>query len=901
MKQDDKRPDPDALIAAAEPPRARLKLFLGAAPGVGKTWEMLAEAKRLLADGQDVVAGLIETHGRAETEAQLTGIPLLARRAVPYRGHTLSEFDLDAALARRPALLLVDELAHTNAPGSRHAKRWEDVAALLQAGIPVWTTLNVQHLESLNDDIARITGIRPAETLPDHVLELADEIELIDLPPADLRTRMREGRIYRGETARRALDGFFIEGNLAALREIALRRAAAHVGGSVRSLMRRSGIAGPWPSSERVLALIGAHGAPEAVVRHAKRLADSLQVPWLALHVETATEGAASAAASRAPLALAADLGAEILHRTAPNDAGLITELLAVARARNATYLVIGRRSAALWRRVLSPGIADRLLRQAPDFVVQVVPVPPATRTPEKPPKPGATTQDWLRYCAAAALVGATTAAGVALRSRVPIPAADMVYLAGVVSVAAAWGTGPALLTAGLSVLAWDFFFIEPVYALSIANPRDIITAVVFAAVAILTGGLAGRVRGEAKAAAARIEGLRRIAAFSRRLGVPATETDLLGEIARQAAGLAGDALVLVSGLEDDLILGAAEPADAATNPVLDEGAWAAARWAVANGANAGQGTRTLPSAAWRFIPMHTARGVLGALGVRPAADFDATLPQALETLADQAAVALERVRLANEAARGAAMAETQKLRTALLASLGHDLRTPLTGIQGAAGTLRTAWDHLPEATRQDLLASIEEDVGRMARFLANITDLTRLETGEIHPRLGAVSVTETVDAAITRLPGAKLVTVDIRPPTLCVHADAALLEQVLFNVMDNAAKYSPASGLIRLRGAQEGHHVRIAIADEGVGIPAEDLPHVFDSFFRVQRRDRVVAGTGLGLAIARGMIEAMGGHIEAQSPRPDMPRDGLPGTVVTLSLQVAAPLRAGATLEPTP
>jgi two-component system sensor histidine kinase KdpD len=898
MKPDDSRPDPDALIAAAEAPRARLKLFLGAAPGVGKTWEMLAEAKRLLADGQDVVAGLIETHGRAETEAQLAGIPLLPRRAVPYRGHTLSEFDLDAALARRPALLLVDELAHTNAPGSRHAKRWEDVAELLQAGIPVWTTLNVQHLESLNDDIARITGIRPAETLPDSVLELADEIELIDLPPADLRTRMREGRIYRGETARRALDGFFTEGNLAALREIALRRAAAHVGGSVRSLMRRSGIAGPWPSSERVLALIGAHGAPDAVVRHAKRLADSLQVPWLALHVETATEGAAAAAAARAPLALAADLGAEILHRTAPNDAGLVAELLAVARARNATYLVIGRRRASPWRRLLSPGIADRLLRQAPDFVVQVVPVPPAGRVPEPPPKPREGGVEWLRYAGAATLICAVTAAGETGRARLPVTAADMVYLAAVVTVAAAWGTGPALLAAGLSLLAWDFFFVEPIYALSISDPRDIITAVVFAAVAVLTGGLAGRVRGEAKAAAARIEGLRRIAAFSRRLGVPATEHDLLTEIVRQAAGLAGDAIVLVAQAGDDLLLGAAEPQAVATTPGLDEGAWAAARWAVANAAAAGQGTRTLPSAAWRFIPMRTTRGVLGALGVRPGPDFDATLPQALDTLADQAAVALERVRLANEAARGAAMAETQKLRTALLASLGHDLRTPLTGIRGAASTLRTAWTQLTEDIRADLLASIEEDVGRMARFLANITDLTRLETGEIHPRLGSVAVGEIVEAAIARMPGAKLVTVDIRPPRLCARADAALLEQVLFNILDNAAKYSPSSGLIRLRAFQEGHEVRIATADEGVGIPAEDLPHVFDSFFRVQRRDRVIAGTGLGLAIARGMIEAMGGRIEAQSPRPDMPRDGLPGTVVTLTLPVAAPARAPAPAE---
>jgi len=884
MPPEEGRPDPDALLAAlaAEEPRCgRLKLFLGAAPGVGKTWEMLAQARRQRAEGQDVLAGVIETHGRAETEAQLGDLPVLPRITLPYRGQTLEEFDLEAALARRPGLLLVDELAHTNAPGSRHAKRWEDVAELLEAGIPVWATLNVQHLESLNDDVARITGVRPAETLPDRVLEMADEIELIDVPPAALRQRLRDGKIYRADNARRALDGFFKEGNLAALREIALRRAAAHVDGDVQDWRRRTGVAGPWPAAERVLALVGPDAAAVAVVRQAKRLADALHAPWVALHVERAGKDAESALAARAPLALAAQLGADGGVRV-PTSGDLLTTLLEVAGARNATHLVIGRAPAPLWRKLSGRTLGYQLLQRAPDFTLHVVPAP-GDMVVRRRPRAGER-QGWLPWAATVALVVAVTGAGVALRTVLPTEAADMIYLGAVVASAAIWGLWPALLAAALGLLAWDFFFIPPLYAVTIESPRDLVTATVFAAVAVLTGGLAGRVRAEARAAGARIEGLRRIGAFSRRLGEPTTEADLLAEIARQAAALARCAVVLTDQGEG-LGVRAAEPPGA----MLDEGAWAAARWASARGEAAGRGTATLPSAGWRFLPMRTIRGKLGVLGLSSQENLDEPTLQALEALADQAAVALERVRLAGEAARAAAMEETQRLRTALLASLGHDLRTPLAGIQGAAGTLRTAWDGLAPATRADLLASIEDDVGRMARFLANIAELTRLEGGEVRPHLGPVPVAEAVEAAIARLPGAPFVATGQPDPTLHALADAVLLEQALFNVLDNAVKYAPHGSLVRVRIGAEHGEVSVAVTDEGVGIPLDDLPRVFDSFFRVQRRDRTAPGTGLGLAIARGLVEAMNGRIDARSPRPDAPRIGLPGTVVTIRVPRAA------------
>ena len=874
---DDTRPDPDALIAAAaRESRGRLKVFLGAAPGVGKTWEMLSQARRRQAEGTDVLAGVIETHGRAETEAQIGTLPILPRRDVAYRGQTLHEFDLEAALARRPALLLVDELAHTNAPGSRHAKRWEDVQELVEAGLHVWATLNVQHLESLNDDVARITGIRVAETLPDAVLESADEIELIDVPPAELRARLADGRIYRADTAKRALEGYFKEGNLAALREIALRQAAEHVDEDVRDWMRQSGVAGPWPARDSVLALVGPDASGEAVVRHAKRLADALHAPWTVLHVEQRS----APPDSRPSLAMAQGLGAEVETRGGTDLAGVALE---VARARNVTHIVIGRAQRSRWRRMLGPilgkSLSLELIRRAPEYALHVVPSPALARPPRvAEPMP----REWLGWAVASALVAGVTAAGLMLGDVFPPEAMGMLFLAVGVASASLQGLPVALYAALVGFLAWDFFFIPPIHTITIANTRDATAAVVFLLVAGITGVLAGRVRAEASAGQARIDSLRRVGAFSRRLGEPANEPDLLQEIARQAAGIAGQAAVLLHDA-DDIQLRAAEPG----NEGLDEAAWAAARWAAKHGVETGRGTTTLPASGWRFLPMRTVRGGSAVLGVRAPAGGAAFGPptlQALEALADQAAIALERVRLAGQSARTAAMEETGRLRTALLNSLSHDLRTPLAGIRGAASTLRESWDSLSADTRADLLLAIDDDTARMTRFLANITDLTRLENGDIRPRLAPVDVAAVIEAALARVPDALHVGVSLPDTPPRALADAALLEQVLVNVLDNAVKYSPAGARMAVR-VTAGRDIAIAVADEGVGIALADLPHVFDSFYRARHGDRVTPGTGLGLAIARGMIEAMGGSIEAASPRPDLPRDGQPGTVITLRL----------------
>jgi two-component system, OmpR family, sensor histidine kinase KdpD len=873
---DETRPDPDALlIAAAREGKGNLKVFLGAAPGVGKTWEMLTAARRLRAEGRDVVVGIVETHGRAETEAQIGDLPVLPRKAIAYRGRILEEFDLDTALARHPDLLLVDELAHTNVPGSRHNKRWEDVAELLEAGIDVWATLNVQHLESLNDAIARITGVRVAETLPDRVLEMAGDIEVVDLSPADLRARLREGRIYRPDVAGHALEGFFRQGNLAALREIALRQAAQHVDQDVRDYMRQNAIPGPWPAGDRVLALVGSDERAEAVVRHAKRLADALHAPWIALHFERPD----AAEEPRQALDIAAQLGAEVESRSGSTD--LVRTIVELGRSRNVTHLVTGRGHPPLWRRIFGRTLVGSLVRQAPDFALHVVPDPAVTARP--PRRIGMLPDGGLPWLVATLLVGAVIGAGELLQPWLEQQALGMLFLAAVVGAAALYGQIVALYAAALGFLSWNFLFIPPLYEFTIYEPRDVVAIFVFAGVAGATGLLASRLRTEARAGQSRIEGLRRIAGFTRSLGTPSTEVELYEEIARQAASIVEQAMVLTPLGDTIHIRAAVPPAD-----TIDEGSWGAADWAYKREEPAGRGTATLPSSAWRFIPMRTVRGTAGVLGVRTETALNEPQLQALTALADQGAAALERIRLAADAARAEAQAETQKLRTALLNSLSHDLRTPLTGIRGAASLLRASWGSLTPEARADLLSSIEQDTVRMTRFLANITEMTRLEGGDVLPRCEKVAVRDVVDAALSRLEGANLLAVNVPADLPGVMADPQLLETVLVNVLENAVKYSPEGSPIRVVGELAGKTVCVTIADEGMGIPAADLPHVFDSFYRVRRADRTRPGTGLGLAIARGLIAAMGGTITAQSPRADAPRDGAPGTILKICLPLA-------------
>ncbi len=864
------RPDPDALLANLHrEQRGRLKIFLGAAPGVGKTWEMLAAANQKREAGLDVVAGLIETHGRAGTVGEIGALEILPRLQIPYRGQVLEEFDLDAALARQPALLLVDELAHTNAPGLRHEKRWQDVKAILQAGgIDVWTTMNVQHLESLNDPVARITGVRVAETIPDTVLDLADEIELIDLPPAELRARLTEGRIYRHDVASRALDGFFREGNLGALREMALRRVAQHVDRGVASYMRARAIPGPWPAAERVLALIGSDAAASNVVRHAARLGDVLRAPVTALHIERPDDNAAVQNA----LDLMLRLGGAVDTLTASD---VVRPVLEYAARHNITHIVVGRLKNR-WRRSLGNALA----RQALAYTLHYVPVPAA---PVAVPKPRLARLQGGPYLATAAVLAGVTGLGLMFRPYIPQEAMGLVFTALIAGTASRYGRNPGLAAAIASFLVWNFCFLSPLYTFSISDPRDIVAALTFLIVGLLTGTLAGRVRAEAQTANGRIEALRRISLFGQKLSRAASSADVLRAAAEEAAGVTSAGVVMIA--EDGVLhTGAAAPAET----VLDDAARAAADWCFRNDIETGIGTGTLPSVPWRFMPLRAAGKPVGVLGARPDGVPTEPLAQTITALGDQAAMALESVRLTEGAAQAQAKDDSQKLRTALLSSLSHDLRTPLTAIRGAAETLASAGDVLDPATRQDLLASIAQDTARMTKFLANITEMARVETGEINARHERLELGEIIEAAIARVPGAAYAGVNIAGEAAQVKADAALLEQVLVNILDNAVKYAPHGSRIGIAAVREGGFVAVSVADEGVGVPAADLPHIFDSFFRASRGDRVAPGTGLGLAIAKAFTTAMGGRIAARSPRLDLPADGAPGTTVTIWLPAA-------------
>ncbi|MBS7790100.1 sensor histidine kinase KdpD [Roseococcus sp. SDR] len=873
------RPDPDALAElAAREGRGRLKVFLGAAPGVGKTMEMLIEGRRLLAAGRDVVIGLVETHGRAETEAAIAPLPRQPLKAIAYRGRVLHEFDLDAALARRPAILLLDELAHSNAPGSRHAKRWQDVEELRDGGIEVWTTMNVQHLESSAEAVARVTGVRVAETVPDAVLKGADAVELVDIPPAELLERMRAGKIYRPEQAERALRGFFKEGALAALRELALRRTADRVDADVTSWMRRNAVAGPWPVGDRVLALIPGGAAAEPVLHQARRLADALHAPLLALHVEQPGQ-----AEDPGPgIALAQQLGAETEVTTATD---LPAAIIAHARARRATHIILGRGAPVWWRRMLGRRLIASLARQAPEFTLHVVPSPAAARAPAPPRAwPG-----WTAWLVVPLLVGGATLACALLDGMVPDAAFGMVYLAAIVAIAATVGPLQAGAGAVLAFLAWNFLFLPPRYTLTIASAQDVLGAVVFGAVAALLAGTTGRLGRNVRSAALRLAALRRLTALSRRLNAQASMPELQMAVVEEAARIAGGPACLLLPLDEALeaslpgqfareaalpaepVPRAAYPADAAP----DDGAMAAARWALARGRPAGRGTATLPTSAWRFLPLTALREgevvTLGLLGLRPGAEVpDPEADRALEALLDQAAVALERARLADIAANARARGQTEALRTALLTSLGHDLRTPLTTIRGAAETLRSAGPALNEATRADLLSSIEEEATRLARWMSAILDIVRLETGQVTPRREPVDLAEAMQAAAERAAltyPEREIQRDLRAGLPHPRLDPALLDRVLENVLDNALKYSAPTGGVRLSAVREGAEVMLRVEDDGPGIPPEDLPRIFDPFFRAARADSIAAGSGLGLSICRGLVAAMGGRITAESP----------------------------------
>lgn len=872
----DTRANPDDLLAEAErETRGRLKVYLGMAPGVGKTYAMLSGARRHKAQGLDVVAGVIETHGRAETMALVEGLEVLPRRHVAYRGQTLDEFDIDGALARRPALLLVDELAHTNAPESRHPKRWQDVEELIRSGIDVHTTLNVQHLESLTDVVARIIGVRVAETIPDAVLERADEIELVDLPPQDLLARLAEGKVYAPHLAGRAREAFFKPGNLTALRELALRMAAHTVDGQLVGYMRAHAIDGPWPAGERIMALVGPDGLGAAVVRAANRIADQLNAPFLAVTIEPQGRLSNPQADARIAeaLTLAERLGGRIERLTS---ADLVGDILGYARRMNVTQIFIGRTRTLWWRQVLGRSLVSELIRRADGVAIHVVNEAPE-KGPPLPPRPvGPWRAEALRYGEGMVAVGAVVGVALAVRELASGANIAMLFLTAVLVSAVRSGTGPAIATSAAGFLAYNFFFTEPFHTFEVASWADIVTLVVFVAVAVTTGTLAARIRNQALAERARITALQALYDFSRRLGAKVSIDELCHAIVLQLHRLTGRSAVLLLPDGDDLRVRYAWPPEDDL-PARD---FAAARWSLQHSEPAGAGTGTMPTAAWHFRPLRTAARTLGVLGIAGQRAPQGDEGQTVDAVLDQGAVALERINFASDAARVEALTQTERLRGALLSSVSHDLRTPLTTILGAATSLRRDNERIAPDDRRALLDAIEDEARRLDRFVNNLLEMTRLEGGALTPKREWIDLQDAVEAALLTVRRRQDGTTWLRdfpadlPP---VSGDAVLLETVLVNVLDNAAKYGGAG--VTLAANVRGAVVDLTVTDDGPGIPPALLPHVFDRFTRAADAS-AAPGAGLGLSICKGLTEAMGGMIAAASPV----KNGR-GTRITLTL----------------
>ena len=816
QRQDlDQRPSPEALLEAArreEKDVGRLKIFVGAAPGVGKTYEMLQSARAKVRDGVDVVLGVVETHGRKETEALLEGLEVLPRKHFEYKGRWLDEMDLDGIIARRPQLALVDELAHTNAPGSRHPKRYLDVMELLDAGIDVYSTLNIQHIESLNDVVAQITRVRVRETVPNSILDRADAIELVDLTPDDLIQRLKEGKVYFPKQAERALEHYFSPGNLTALRELALRQTAERVDDQLLTHMQSHAIPGPWPAGDRILVCVSEDPRAAGLVRYAKRLADRLHAPFTALSIETPrTLQLSTEARDRVAdtLRLGEALGGEPV--TIPGGARRIADdILTYARANNVTQIVVGKSTRSRWFEIINGSVVHDLVRRSGTISVHVIagddisgdPLPSkSVRTEERPE----TVDPWPYIVATIAVVGALGIAEL-VRRWLGIENVDLVFLTAIVAVAARYGLFPSLFASIAASLCYNFFFLPPLYTFTIGAPVNIAAFGFFTAMAILVSNVAARVREQAMTAIARARTTESLYAFSRKLAGVGTLDDVLWASAYQAALMLKVRVVLLLPEDGSIAVKAGYPPE----DILDEADLAAAKWTWQNDRPAGRGSDTLPGAKRLFLPMRTGRGPIGVVGIdsdKPGALLTPDERRLLDALADQAALAIERVYLVEDMDRAKRTIETERLRSALLTSLSHDLKTPLASVLGSAETLKRFSDKLSDGEKADLMTTIIEESERLNRFIANFLDMTKLESGAVVPNAGLHDVGEIVGSALQRaskILAQHRIEVDLPADLPMVRVDAVLLEQALFNLLDNAAKYAPADTEIRIQAWRE-------------------------------------------------------------------------------------------------
>jgi len=902
----DNRPDPDQLLAEVSATEARsrrgqLTIFFGANAGVGKTYAMLEAAQRRLAEGIDVVAGYVELHGRVETEKLLAGIEQLPPLMIAFGATVRREFNLDAALARKPRLLLVDELAHTNISGGdpppRHEKRWQDIEELLDAGIDVYTTVNVQHLESLSDVVAQITGVRQLETVPDRVFDQADEVKLVDLPPDDLLQRMREGRVYVPQQAQRALENFFRKGNLIALRELALRKTADRVDQAMRDYRKEKSVRGAWAARERLLVAVGPDSEAERLVRAGKRAADRLDAEWLVIFVETPDLLRLSEAERNrriAILRLATSLGAEAITL---GGSSVSAELLEYARTRNVTRIFVGMSHRPRWRRLLRPSTTDQLLAHSRDVDIVVIARDDAAARPAAAANaddtpvvftPASDKQRWPRYALA---VGATVAATAVcwviygLYPKLAQANLVMIYLLTNALVAVYGGRRAAILSSVLGVAAFDFMFVPPLFTFAVSDAQYLLTFAIMLAVALIIGNLNASVRLQARVAGHRERRTSLLYAMSRQLAMARVRDD----VAEVAVGhvsqvFTGRAVILFADEQGHL----QHPRAAAREESYTGADLGVAQWVFDHGKPAGLGTDTLSGAAALYLPLTGGERVFGVLAVLPANPRRVTLPEQfrlLETFAAQIGLALERADFAAHAQAAEIRAETEAIRNALLASISHDLRTPLATIAGGAATLAGNLTALSEADRRALANSVSEEAMRMSERVTTLLDLVRLETGAIQPRFDLYALDEIVGSVLhrfeQRLRGHH-VRVELPETLPLLRVDGRLIEQVLENLLDNASKYTPAGSEIQISAGALPRQIEISVLDDGPGLPVTDPEILFEKFQR-GAPEGAVGGIGLGLAICRTIL-AQGPNLgrEPYPARGRVPLHGATGTQLT-------------------
>ncbi|WP_310533464.1 sensor histidine kinase KdpD [Novosphingobium sp.] len=857
------RPDPDALLrAASREGKGRLKVFLGAAPGVGKTFEMLTEGAARRDAGTDVVIGVVETHGRRETEAKVSGFESLPRKSIEHQGHRFGEMDIDAILQRKPGLVLVDELAHTNAPGCRHAKRYQDVEELLDAGIDIYSTLNVQHLESLNDLVASFTRVRVRETLPDRVLENA-ELQVVDIPPDELIERLRQGKVYVPDEAARALGHFFSKANLSALRELALRRAAQAVDAQMLDYMRANAVGGNFAVNDRLVVAISEQSGSAELVRAAKRLADALRAPWTAVHIE-APRSLGFSDHENGQLAetmrLANQLGAQIA--TVPAES-ILAGLKQFTVDAKATQLIVGKSARSRWFELRHGSIVDRLVREMPGLAVHVLPLDPGEPGRRQPASTlRSAWGPWTGYAVSLGLAALITIIGKVIFEHGSITNIGLLFLIPVMLAATRYGMRTGIVTSLACSLAYNFFFIPPVHTFTIQDPQNIITVLVLLGVAVVGSQLASRVREQALLAQASAAQNSSLAGFARQLTGISSSDELSNVLCREVGELLACNTVLLMPHRDQLAIRASSPSGSKLE-MLDD---AAAKWTYDNNKPAGRGSDTLTASEWLFNPVGSAGKALAVFGLSRS---DARSPirsdqlPLLLSLLDQAGLALERIALEEEMSSLAHVRERDRLRHALLSSVSHDLRTPLTTI---LGTLRDIKASSPLQEAQ--LATTRGEAERLHRFVANLLDMVRIEAGALHQKIEPVDLSEAVASALDDLGPAlqgHQAIVEMPSDLPLVMVDPQLFHHCLINLIENATKYGAPDGPITVRAYLDRTQLSLCIEDEGPGIPQGQERRIFETFARIEGSDRK-GGTGLGLAIVKGFAEAMGLELSASN-----------------------------------